>query len=141
RTQTQIRADMFGPADFSDNTLTAYYNMNETSGTTVPNSAPLTGNSQTGIISGDDGSGSWASSPIEANSNALTFDGIDDQVVIPANTNYDLSTLNGGTIEFWVNPASVSSNFATLLGNRGSGGVRYSFHLSSTQVGVDKCSG
>ncbi len=142
RTQAQIKADMFGAPDLSDMTLTVYFNMNDGSGTTVTNKATSTGGSQNGFIVGDNGTHSWASSPVETNSNALTFDGVDDQVVIPANgTNYDLPDNTGGTVEFWVNPVTVSSNFATLLGNRSPGHIRYSYHLSSTQVGVDAGAG
>lgn len=141
RTAAQVKADMFGTPDITDMNLNAYFNMNDGSGTTVTNEATSTGSSQNGSITGDNGAHSWASSPVETNSNALTFDGIDDQVVIPANANYDLPDSTGGTVEFWVNPVTVSSNFATLLGNRGPGGTRYSYHLSSTQVGVDAGAG
>lgn len=138
RSASQIKADMFS-TNFSDATLTMFYRMNDPSGTTVTNGA-LSGNSQDGVIYGDDGSNSYIASPIQYSSNALTFDGANDTVYIPANAAYDLSTSTGGTIEFWVNPATLSSSFATILGNRGpdpGGGVRYSIHLSATQVGLD----
>jgi hypothetical protein len=63
---------------------------------------------------------------------------VTDQVNIPANSQYDLSS---GTVEFWVNPTSLSTTFSTVLGNRGTGGVRYTFDLSSTQIGIDNGSG
>jgi len=94
--------------------------MNDLCCTTVTNSA-LSGNSQDGVINGDDGSDSYIASPIQYSSNALTFDGGTHTVYVPANTAYDLSTSTGGTIEFWVNPTTVSSGFATLVGNRGPG--------------------
>ena len=141
RTAAQVRADMFTAPDLTDVNLNAYFNMNDGSGTTVTNEAASTGVSQNGSITGDNGANSWATSPVETNSNALTFDGVDDQVVIPASGNYDLPDNTGGTVEFWVNPATVSSSFSTLLGNRGPGGVRYSYHLSSTQVGIDAGAG
>jgi hypothetical protein len=134
RTPAQVRSDLFGIPSFSDNTLVAYYQMNDGTGTNVTNSATNTGSQLTGTITGDNGTNSWAASPIAYNSNALTFDGVDDQVVIPANSAYDLNT---GTVEFWANATSLNSNFATLLGNRGPGGVRYSFHMSATQIGMD----
>lgn len=134
RSRAQIRGDFFGSPDLSDNTLFAYFMMNDGSGTLVTNSA-FTGTSQNGTILGDDGTHSWIASPIQFGNNALTFDGIDDQVIIPANSTYDLT--GGGTVEFWVNPTTLSGTFATVLGNRGTGGVRYSFHLSSTQIGLD----
>jgi hypothetical protein len=139
RTQSQVRSDMFGTPNFNDITLLAYYKMNDGSGTTVTNSANSTGNSQDGLISGDlNGDNSWAGSPIQYGNNGLWFDGVDDQVDIPAlaGNQYDLTT--GGTVEFWVSPKTLpSSGWATVLGNRGAGGVRYSFHLSSTQIGLD----
>lgn len=138
RTAAEVRSDLFGIPSFSDNTLVAYYQMNDGSGTNVTNSATSTGSSENGTISGDNGSNSWATSPIAYNSNALTFDGVDDQVLIPASSAYDLNT---GTVEFWANATSLNANFATLLGNRGSGVVRYSFHMSATQIGIDNGSG
>jgi hypothetical protein len=138
RTPAQVRSDLFGIPSLSDNTLVAYYQMNDGSGTNVTNSATTNGSSENGTITGDNGSNSWATSPIAYNSNALTFDGIDDQVQIPASSAYDFNT---GTLEFWANATSLNSNFATLLANRGSGVVRYSFHLSATQIGIDNGSG
>jgi hypothetical protein len=138
RTPVQVRSDLFGIPSLGDNTLVAYYQMNDGSGTNVANSATTNGTSENGTITGDNGSNSWATSPIAYNSNALTFDGVDDQVLIPASSAYDFNT---GTVEFWANATSLSSNFATLLGNRGSGVVRYSFHLSATQIGIDNGSG
>ena len=138
RTPAQVRSDLLGIPSFGDNTLVAYYQMNDGSGTTVTNSATNTGTTENGTITGDNGSNSWASSPIAYNSNALTFDGFNDQVVIPGSNAYDFNT---GTVELFANAASLNSNFATLLGNRGTGGVRYSFHLSATQIGVDNGSG
>jgi Concanavalin A-like lectin/glucanases superfamily len=138
RTPAQVRSDLFGIPNLSDNTLVAYYQMNDGSGTNVTNSATTNGSSENGTITGDNGSNSWATSPISYNSNALTFDGIDDQVQIPTSSAYDFNT---GTVEFWANATSLNSNFATLLANRGSGVVRYSFHLSATQIGIDNGSG
>ena len=135
RTAAQVKSDLFN-TNTSDPTLTVFYSMNTPDGTTIDNTA-TTGNSELGVIHGDDGSNSYTTSPVQFSSNALAFDGLHDTVTIPANSAYDLGTGNGGTIEFWVNPATLSSNFATVLGNRGNGVVEYSIHLSSTQVGVD----
>src|SRR6185312_13623518 len=133
--RAQIRGDFFGSPNLSDITLLAYLAMNDGSGTAVSNSAS-TGASQNGTIINDPGgANSWTASPIQFGNNALVFDGVDDQVLIDANGDYDLT--GGGTVEFWVNPSTLSGSFATVLGNRGPGGVRYSFHLSSTQIGLD----
>ena len=138
RTAQQIKAGMLGTTDVTDPTLNAYYNMDD--GTTT-----LT-NSETGSLLLDNdipiengtAANSWVPSPVQYGNNGLNFDGIDDQVVIPASSNYDL---NSGTVEFLVNPASLSSSFATVLSNRGSGSTRYSFDLSSTQIGINNGSG
>jgi len=141
RTQLQVKADMFGSPDANDANLIAWYKMNDASGTAVTNSANNTGNSQNGAISGDiGGSNSWAASPIQFGSNGLVFDGVDDQVNIPALVDNSYDLVGGGTVEFWVNPTTLSSSWTTVLGNRGSrnsGGVRFSFHLSATQIGLD----
>ena len=141
RSGAQIKADMFSP-NLSDGSLTMFYSMNDPEETTVTNTS-LAGNSQNGTIFGDgtDAANSYAPSPVQFSSNALTFDGANAAVAIPGNNAYDLDPTNGGTIELWVNPTTLSSNFSTLLGNRGNGTVRYSIHLSSTQVGLDMGSG
>ena len=142
RSAAQIKADMFNP-DLSDTHLTMFYSMNvanEASTTTVTNTS-YTGNSEDGTINGDNGSNSYMASPVQFSSNALAFDGVNAAVTIPGNNAYDLSSTTGGTIELWVNPTTLSSDFATLLGNRGNNTVHYSIHLSSTQVGLDMGSG
>lgn len=139
RTPAQLKANMFGnisgtgpnaDPDFSN--LAVYYPINGSSGTTVTNNSPSAGFD--GTINNDPGgTNSWAYSPIAGNSNALVFDGTDDQVTIPNTTGlYDLPT---GTIEFWVNPTSFSGN-STIFANQGTGGSRYSFEISSTQIGI-----
>lgn len=129
----QIQTDMFSP-DLSD--AIAYYSMATEDGTNVVNNAP-TGNNQLAGIVPDDGTNDYVASPVTYNANALAFDGQNDQVSIPGNSAYDLSPTNGGTIELWAKPSTATSNFATLVGNRGGDGTHYSVHLSSTQVGVD----
>ncbi len=148
RTAQQIKAGMLSTTNTADPTLAAYYNMDD--GSTIltnragayppgllDNNIPLE-NADNTIVTIGEAANFWAPSPVQFGNNGLTFDGVDDQVVIPANSKYDLAS---GTVEFWVNPSSLSSTFSTVLGNRGSGGVRYSFHLSSTQIGVDNGSG
>ena len=137
RDQATIKADMFGTPDLSDPDLTLYWSMNTPDGTTIDNTAANTLSSQNGMLFGDDGSHSYTTSPVQYSSNALTFDGGSNQVTIPANTAYDLSGSTGGTVEFWMNATSLSTNFATILGDRGDDGTRYSIHFSSTQIGID----
>jgi len=138
RTPSQVKADMFGVPAFNDNALVAYYKMDDGGGTLATNSAGTTGNSQDGAITGDaGGNNSWVASPIQYGNNGLVFDGVDDQVNIPAATGNAYDLAGGGTVEFWVNPTTLTSSWSTIFGNRGAGGVRYSFHLSSTQIGLD----
>jgi Concanavalin A-like lectin/glucanases superfamily len=145
RTAQQIKTGMLGTTDVTDPTLVAYYNMDdgtnkltnsETGSILLDNSIPIE-NADTVVATGM-AANFWAPSPVQFGNNGLTFDGGLNQVVIPASSQYDL---NSGTVEFWVNPTSLSGTFATVLGNRGPGGVRYSFHLSSTQIGIDNGSG
>jgi hypothetical protein len=138
RTAQQIKAGMLGTTDVTDPALIAYYNMNDGTSTLTNNETGTTLLDNNIPIENGTPANSWAPSPVQYGNNGLNFDGVDDQVVIPASSNYDL---NSGTVEFLVNPSSLSSSFATVLGNRGPGGVRYSFHLSSTQIGIDNGSG
>jgi hypothetical protein len=138
RTAAQIKGDMFGASDPNDAALVAWYQMNDGHGTSITNDANTTGNSQNGLLSGDaGGTNSWVSSPIQFGNNGLFFNGSNAQVNIPAATTYSYDLATGGTVEFWVNPKTLSGSWSTILGNRGPGGVRYSFHLSSTQIGLD----
>lgn len=137
RTAGQIKADMLGATNTGDGTLIAYYNMND-GGTTLANSASTNPVDNNITIVNGTSANSWVSSPVQSGNNGLNFDGATNEVIIPAGSQYDLSS---GTVEFWVNPSSLSGAFSTVLGNRGTGGVRYSFHLSSTQIGIDNGSG
>jgi Concanavalin A-like lectin/glucanases superfamily len=137
RTAAQIKADMLGATNVGDANLIAYYNMNDGNTTLANSSTTSTVDNDISIANGTSAN-SWVSSPIQSASNGLNFDGSTNQVLIPAASQYDLSS---GTVEFWVNPSSLSTAFSTVLGNRGPGGVRYSFHLSSTQIGIDNGSG
>lgn len=67
-----------------------------------------------------------------AQDNVLNFDGADDRVVVPANPAYDF---NSGTVECRVRPGVLMGN-ACILGNRGVDGTRYSFHMSTTAIGL-----
>ncbi len=143
RTNSQIKADLFTPPSPGDIDLEAWYQMNSTTGTSIMNSAATTGSNLLGYIYGDpSGADSWARSPVVGNLNGLTFDGVDDQVIIPANAAYNIGAA-GGTIEFWVKPAagSLNSTMRTMIGNRGTGGIKYSYHLSSTTIGLETSAG
>ena len=142
RTAQQIKTGMLSTTNTADPTLAAYYNMDDGGSTLANNAAAYPLGLLDNNIPVEIGTpaNSWVASPVQFGNNGLTFDGIDDKVVIPANSQYDLTS---GTVEFWVNPSSLSSTFSTVLGNRDTttGDTRYSFHLSSTQIGIDNGSG
>ncbi len=134
-TAAQIRSGMLAIVNVNDPNLNLYMNFNAGSGTAVNNNAANSPNTDhAGTIDGTDVADSWLSSPVQFGDNAITLNGVTDQVNIPANSLYDLSA---GTVEFWVNPTTLSSTFSTVVGNRGTGGVRYAFDLSATQIGID----
>ena len=121
RSALQIKLGMYGIA-LNTTGLVAYYKVNTGSGTTLINATATTGLNGT-LTNGP----TWIASPVQAISNGLNFDGINDQVVVPANSVFDL---NSGTIECWVRPSVLVGN-ACILGNRGTGGARFSFHMST----------
>ena len=71
-------------------------------------------------------------SSIQGQDNALTFDGVDDYMIAPAKTAYDIST---GTIEVMVRPDAFTTG-SCILGVRGAGGTRYSFHIRQNSIGL-----
>lgn len=141
RTTAQIKGDMYGPIDVSSPDLEAYYAMDEGTSTTVGNSSSVSG--LNGTLVGTP-STAWVSSPVQFTAtNGITLDGTGSpstysQVAI-ANPGglYDISS---GTVEFWVLPSALPGT-STVLGNRGPGGVRYSFDISSTSIQVTNGSG
>jgi hypothetical protein len=142
RSAFNVKRDMFSDPDPADVTLQTWYKLDDNNQITVLNSATVKGSSMDGVINGD-GPGpsapnSWTWSPIQTSSNGLTFLGSEnDQVVIPGSTAYDNifnGTTNAGTIEFWVNPSSLSpTTFSTVLGKFG----QYSIQLSTTKIRID----
>ncbi len=70
---------------------------------------------------------------VQAQNNTLHFDGSDDYVIVPASSSYDLSS---GTIECLVKADVLSANSSTILGVRGPGGSRYSFHMRQNSIGL-----
>ena len=101
-TSSQLKNDMFkGPAANATG-LVAYYTCNDGSGTTLTSSCTNTSGLD-GLING---SPAWIASPIQYAANALSFDGIDDVVVIPAAGSLDITTAI--TLEAWVYPTKNS---------------------------------
>jgi hypothetical protein len=127
-TQAQIKQTMYGTVLPSATGLIADYEMNEGAGTTMGNSTATTG--LDGTLAGSP-LPSWINSPVQFGNNSLNFDGVDDRVVAPANTAFDIST---GTVEADINPSVLNATNMEIAGNRSGGNTRYSFHVSSTQI-------
>lgn len=138
RTGAQIRAGMYGTVNPATVNLLAYYNMNDnTDPTTVANNSTGPDSYTNGADGGWAGTGIWATSPIQANDNALSFAGSAGnyaQVTIPGKALYDLSS--GGTIEMYVNPTNLTSAYSTLISNRGSGGTQYIFQINNNSISL-----
>jgi hypothetical protein len=129
RTAAEIKAGMYGPVANNTAGLSAYYHLDDAAGATATNSA-TSGAALNGTLINTP---TWATSPVQNASNGLNFDGANDQVSIPANAAFDLTA--GGTIEMWVQPSALSATAATLIGNRGAGGIRYDFDITNAGLG------
>lgn len=123
RTAGEIKKGMFNAVATSMPGLVAYYKFNEGSGTLAANSTGATSLNGT-LISGP----SWLASPVQSGSNALHFASNREQVVVPANP---LLNLTSGTIECWIKPSTMDYN-GCILGVRGTGGTRFSFHVNTS---------
>ncbi len=127
-TAAQVKQSMYGGVPDNTAGLIADYQMNEGSGTTMGNGTATTG--QDGTLNN---SPAWVASPVQFGSNALSFDGVDDQVIAQPNAAFDIST---GTVEASINPTALNTTAMEIVGNRSGGTGRYSFHVSSTAVGL-----
>ena len=129
RSATQIKAGMYANYMAGATGLLAYYPFDESTGTTV-NNMITTGVPAASIV----GTVTRVVSPVKFASNALNFDGINDKVTVPASNLFELTS---GTIECWIHPTSFSTTYAAcLVGNRGTGGTRYSIHINQTSIGL-----
>lgn len=132
RTANELKAGMYGTVATDAAGLLAYYKFNEGSGTSTTNNS-----TSAAVIASSGGTlsngAAWlAASPVQYAENGIHFDGVNDYITAPANTNYDFST---GTIECWVRTESLSGN-ACIIGARADPAVRYSFHISSSAIGL-----
>lgn len=75
---------------------------------------------------------SFLFSAVRAQNNALSFDGINDRIIVAGLEYYDFEY---GTVEVWVKPQGLVGN-ACVVANRGYDGTRYSFHMSTTAIGL-----
>ncbi len=95
-TQAQIKQNMYkGPA-IGTSGLVAYYKCNDGSGTTLTNATGGTNGSL-------QNSPPWLASPIVGTGNGITFDGSDDNIVIPHVVSSDF------TVEYWMKTNSTGS--------------------------------
>ncbi len=124
RTATQIKRNMH-LANNNEAGLTAYYKLNEGTGTTVANSSTTTtGNTGTFV-----NSPAWVASPVIRNGNAVNFDGTND--FINLGTSSTLKFSNQFTIEFYANsPNWATTSEASILSSFQTGG--YGISLSGT---------
>ena len=122
---------MYGSVDPASPGLVADYEMNDGSGSTMTNATATTG--LDGTLGASPSNPAWVSSPVQFGDNSMNFDGVDDQMVAPANAAFDITS---GTIQASINPSVLNGTQPAIVGNRSGGNTRYSFHVSSTAVGV-----
>ena len=127
-TATQVKNEMYGADNPSAAGLTADYQMNDGSGTTMSN-----GTSTTGLNGTLSNSPSWVYSPVQGGNNALNFDGSSTSVIAPPNSAIDITT---GTVEAAINPSVLNGTNMEIAGDRWGGQTRYSFHVSNIAVGL-----
>ncbi|THU40163.1 T9SS type A sorting domain-containing protein [Niastella caeni] len=97
RTAQQIKSGMYNTVAASTSGLMAYYGLNEGSGQTVGDATTNAYNGTVGAnssVAGNDPA--WAASPVQFGNNAVSFDGVNDYVSIPAAA---IDNLPSGTIE------------------------------------------
>ena len=101
--------------------LVAAYTFEEGSGTTVTD---VSGMGNHGTISG----ATWTTSGRYGK--ALSFDGVNDWVTIPAAASLNLTT--GMTLEAWVRPGATLTNWRAVMVKEGSGYALYYLYASSS---------
>ena len=105
RTETEIRQNMYKELVGTESNLVAYYNFNETSGTTADNGEGTS--TYDGTLTNMTGNEWQTSSALFGAKNCLDFDGSDDYI----NCGYvaNPSSLSNLTLECWINPQYVAS--------------------------------
>jgi hypothetical protein len=111
RTVTEIRQNMYqelsNPA--SETNLLAYYQLNETSGTSADNAEGTA--SYDGTLTNMAGNEWETSSAMFGPKNCLEFDGYNDYVAVSTLS----SAFTQGTISFWIKPKATPANNARVL--------------------------
>lgn len=97
RTQTEIRTHLFNRNLSNSSTgLVAYYRMNEGSGSSTASASTNT----SGLSGTFVNSPAWVNSPVQFQTNALSFDGTNDFISIASNATLNITTAI--TLEAWV---------------------------------------
>ena len=121
RTAQQIKSGMYNTVAASSTGLLAYYHLNEGSAQTV---GDATTNAYNGTRGANSSSASddptWAASPVQFGNNALSFDGTNDYISIPAAA---INNLSSGTIEAVVYLNSLTQ--APILAKQSNGENTY----------------
>lgn len=104
RSTDEIRANMYEQLVGNETGLVAYYNFNESSGTSLDDGST---NSNSGTLTNMAGTEWKPSSAFFGPKNCLDFDGVNDYV--DCGTNASLSSLSNISVEAWVYPTSSSS--------------------------------
>ncbi len=127
RTHAEIKTNVFN-RNFSTSTpgLVAYYRMNEGSGFATVNSTASTGIDGTLI-----NNPVWIASPVQSGTNALSFDGTNDIVVVPDDNTLDIVTAI--TLEAWVY-ATKSSGIQNVI-SKSSGSANNGYIFPRTDNG------
>jgi glucose/arabinose dehydrogenase len=99
--------------------LVAAYGFDESTGTSV---ADRSGTGNTGTLTGP----AWTTSGHFGS--ALSFDGIDDRVVVADANSLDLTT--GMTLEAWVRPTAAGGVWRSVVAKNGTGTVAYNLYAN-----------
>jgi Concanavalin A-like lectin/glucanases superfamily len=127
-TTAQVKQSMYSTVPDNSAGLIADYQMNEGTGTTMGNATATPGLDGTLV-----NSPAWVNSPVQFGSNALTFDGVDDQVIALGSPAFEITS---GTVEATINPSTLNTTNMEIAGYRAGGATRYSFHVSNAAIGL-----
>ncbi|MEP1096343.1 MAG: LamG-like jellyroll fold domain-containing protein [Cyclobacteriaceae bacterium] len=137
QTQTAIRDQMFRTLIGNEDNLAAYYQFNETTGTTLPD---LTANDFDGVLTNFPASTdpNWQLSGAIPQ-NALDFDGVNDYVDISAISPNVIGDQNNFTVELWVNlePVFTGTRRGSIFSINDGGGANLNRMLLYIHDGSD----
>lgn len=73
--------------------------------------------------------GGFTSSPVQYSVNSMSFDGVDDFIEAPSNSNFNLAA---ATVEFLIKPTVAVNTNSLVAGSRASGQTRFSIHVNTS---------